>query len=100
MSRASALILLLTLGCDRPGAFESGEHQAAREKVEQWEGPCADKSWLLATTAGSPDVAECPNKMHRMRVQVATTPSQEEVGALVFCECAHASEAADAAVDH
>lgn len=52
-----------------------------------WEKPCTDMSWLLATTAGSPNQAACPNKSHRMRVQVATTPSQEEIGALVFCEC-------------
>jgi len=50
-------------------------------------GTCHDQSWLLATTAGSPDSARCPNVHQRMRVQVATTASHEEVGALVFCEC-------------
>ena len=100
MSRVIVLILLMTMGCDRPDAFESSEHQIARQKHEQWEGPCADKSWLLATTSGSPSEATCPNKGHRMRVQVATTPSQEEIGALVFCECVHASETADAAAEH
>lgn len=56
-------------------------------KCRQASGACADESWLLATTAGSPDNAKCPNPLHHMRVQVATTPSNEEIGALVFCEC-------------
>lgn len=88
MIKNLVLTCVTLVGCSTPnGPFEDGEHQAARHKVEAWEGPCTDKSWLLSTTAGSPDVAECPNKHHHMRVQVATTPSHEEIGALVFCEC-------------
>lgn len=56
-------------------------------KTDPWNEPCADKASLLATTAGSPSYMTCPNKLHRMRVQVATTSSNEEIGALVFCEC-------------
>jgi len=81
------LMLVLLVGCAPGGACEDGDSKYKREKREAWEGACADKSWLLATTAGSPDMAECPNKHHRMRVQVATTPSHEEIGAVVFCEC-------------
>jgi hypothetical protein len=58
------------------------------EAEESWSGKCHDESWLLATTAGSPDRATCPHRLHRMRVQVATHPSNEEAAALVFCECA------------
>ncbi len=60
----------------------------AEEARKTWEGPCADRSWLLATTSGSPSSAQCPNKKHHMRVQVVTTSSNDEIGALVFCECA------------
>lgn len=48
---------------------------------------CHDESWLLATTAGSPSGARCPNVHHHMRVQIATAASPEEGVAVVFCEC-------------
>ena len=73
-------ISLLVIGC--------AEQQQKRWEQEQWYGPCHDESSLLATTAGSPNSFKCPNKDHRMRVQVATHPSNEEAAALVFCECA------------
>lgn len=50
-------------------------------------GPCFDSATLLATTTGSPSDQTCPNIRHRMRVEIKTTPSNEEIGALVFCEC-------------
>jgi hypothetical protein len=80
------ILALVTLtGCEEI----SGEAAWKREAKEAWVAPCADTSWLLATTAGSPDHATCPNQKHRMRVQVATKSSNEEIGALVFCECPH-----------
>jgi hypothetical protein len=63
--------------------IESAEARRARE----WSEPCHDASRLIATTAGSMSDFECSNKRHRMRVQVATHPSNEEAAALVFCEC-------------
>jgi hypothetical protein len=69
---------------DRRNEDEPGNRRRAEEARE---GPCSDVSWLLATTAGSPSQAICPNRLHRMRVQVATHPSNEEAAALVFCEC-------------
>jgi hypothetical protein len=80
------VVLVGLIGCD----YLDGTADLRRwkqESDERREGPCADVSWLLATTAGSPNEASCPNKRHKMRVQVATTSSHEEVGALVFCEC-------------
>ena len=65
----------------------AAEREGARRAAAAWIAPCTDQSWLLATTAGSPSHAVCPNQRHRMHVQVATTSSNEEVGALVFCEC-------------
>jgi hypothetical protein len=80
------LLVLVLTSCD---FFDGTRDQRllAEARDRAWNEPCADKSWLLATTAGSPDSASCPNKLHRMRVQVATTASHEEIGALVFCEC-------------
>ncbi len=67
---------------------EQRDAEARRQEAEEiWSGKCRDESWLLATTAGSPDRAVCPNRLQRMRVQVATHPSNEEAAALVFCEC-------------
>lgn len=74
------LLALMVAGCD------NGE-DAQKHQRGVWEGPCHDESWLLATTSGSPSSAKCPNKNHRMRVQVASMASQEEAAALVFCEC-------------
>jgi hypothetical protein len=82
LGRSCLGIVLFLAACDPDAQYK-------RDKAEAWEEPCADKAWLLATTSGSPSAAECPNKHHRMRVQVATTPSKEEIGALVFCECVH-----------
>jgi hypothetical protein len=65
------------------------EHIETPQEREQreWEAPCHDEAVLAATTAGSPNGFKCGNKHHRMHVQVATTPSREEVGAIIFCEC-------------
>lgn len=59
-----------------------------RRRDDLEHGPCHDESRLLGTTAGSPSHYKCPNDNHRMRVQIATHPSNEEAAALVFCECA------------
>jgi hypothetical protein len=59
----------------------------AEEELKTWIGECHDQSWLLATTFGSPDSAKCPNRKHKMKVQLASAPSHEEFGAVVFCEC-------------
>lgn len=74
---------LLAIGCEDP----NGEVAVARRAAQKWNAPCADESVLLATTSGSPSTHKCSNKLHRMHVQVATHPSNEEAAALVFCEC-------------
>ena len=74
-------------GCD--GFVRREEKQAELD----WNGPCRDQSTLLATTAGSPSTFICSNKQHRMQVQIATHPSNEEAAALVFCKCEAPSEA-------
>ncbi len=76
-----AIVFLMALGACDPNKEYREERQRA------WEGPCADVSSLLATTSGSPNEFKCPNRLHHMRVQVATSPSNEEAAALVFCEC-------------
>lgn len=82
--RVAVAVALALLGCDK----ESIEDRAARLDREAWQSDdCADVSTLLATTTGSPSEFKCPNHRHRMRVQVATHPSNEEAAALVFCEC-------------
>jgi hypothetical protein len=78
---------------------ESTADAFARERREAWVEPCRDQSTLLATTAGSPSSFECPNRQHRMRVQVATTPTNEEAAALVVCECVTPKERAEGAND-
>lgn len=86
--RKTAIIFLtiVTFACHTNE--ETLEQQAARrQRQEKWTEPCRDQSALLATTAGSPDTFECPNRLHKMKVQVATAPSHEEAAALVFCEC-------------
>ena len=80
------LIFLIVCVCASVGC-ESVEDSWKRQKQEAWEEPCHDTSTLLATTAGSPNAFACPNKHHKMHVQISTTSSNEEVGALVFCEC-------------
>ena len=79
------LIVVLFLGA-LPGC-ESQESVNKRYARELYEGPCHDESSLLATTSGSPNSVTCPNRLHRMHVQVATHPSNEEAAALVFCQC-------------
>lgn len=69
---------LCALQCENP--------QVAYER-EQWTSPCKDEAVLLATTSGSPSREACLNRDHRMQVQVATRPSNEEAAALVFCRC-------------
>jgi hypothetical protein len=59
----------------------------AEKRDAEWNGPCADTATLLATTSGSPSELACPNKRHKMRVTLASAPSNEEFGAVVFCEC-------------
>lgn len=81
--------------CDDNGNPDpNGVKQRAIDAEKAWNGPCADVSTLLATTAGSPSEQTCPNKHHHMHVQVASKPSNEEFGALVFCECERPGEAA------
>jgi hypothetical protein len=75
------LLTTLTLtGCDGESEWEKQERLA-------WSAPCKDEATLLATTAGSPSVKKCPNRLHVMQVQVATQASNEEAAALVFCRC-------------
>lgn len=78
-----------------PNAERKDAERWQREAEETWSGKCHDESWLLATTAGSPDRATCPHRLHRMRVQVATHPSNEEAAALVFCECVREQSGAE-----
>jgi hypothetical protein len=78
---STGALLVLLFGC------ESEEKRYARWRLRRWEEPCHDVSILVATTAGSPSDFECPNRRHRMRVQITTTKTNEEVAALVFCEC-------------
>lgn len=86
----AAVIVVIWLGARHENAIEEQQaHNAAEATRLAWEGPCHDVSWLLATTAGSPSEAACPNKLHRMHVEVATHPSNEEAAAIVFCECVH-----------
>lgn len=77
------LVGFTAAACDDPDGSKARKQAA----LEAWEAPCADVSWLLATTSGSPSTASCPNKHHRMRIQIASAPSNEEFGAVAFCEC-------------
>jgi hypothetical protein len=87
--KSSMLILIMWLTACK---YESQEQADARRAHEAWIGPCSDNSVLLATTSGSPSQFTCPNREHRMRVQVATNSSNEEAAALVFCECRRPNE--------
>lgn len=69
--------------CEKP---ETQEHYDKRRAAEDYNAPCRDTSWLMATTVGSPNRATCPNRAHRMRVE-AVTKAGEEIGAVAFCEC-------------
>ena len=73
----------LVIGCER----ESDNDRYKRKAHEAWVGPCKDTATLIATTTWSPSERSCPNRLHRMRVEVAAAPSNEEFGAVVFCEC-------------
>lgn len=85
--KALAVLLLLALGC---GKVKTYREQMLETREYDWNEPCHDEARLLATTSGSPDDFECPNKLHRMRVQVASKATNEEAAALVFCECQRA----------
>ena len=82
-SIGSLLLLLSVIACDD---FD-GSKARQRAYDEAWNGPCHETSVLLATTVGSPAEHTCPNKRHKMRVTLASAPSNEEFGAIVFCEC-------------
>jgi hypothetical protein len=77
------LLLTILAGCD------SADRQEEARLNRIYNGPCQDIASLLATTAGSPNSLTCPNRQHRMRVEIKTSPSNEEIGALFFCECQH-----------
>lgn len=80
--------------CNSEGTvLEGDEHMSRRISNEKWNAPCVDESTLIATTTGSPNNFKCWNKHHRMHVQVTTTSSHEEIGALVFCECERETDA-------
>jgi len=82
-------LLILTamcfIGCEEGKSPEQKEYD--RERLEKYNEPCREYSVLLATTTGSPSTMECPNKLHKMRIQIASAPSKEEFGAVAFCEC-------------
>jgi outer membrane biosynthesis protein TonB len=84
MRTAGLVLLLLLTAC---GVEDDAARQREVQRQKEWNEPCHDQSVLLATTAGSPNSLECPNKLHKMHVQVQTTKSNEEAAALVFCEC-------------
>jgi hypothetical protein len=79
--------LLAVVACDETSAARFERTGKTDREWAQWNGPCSDESYLLATTSGSPNSHKCTNHLHRMRVQIASAPSHEEFGAVVFCEC-------------
>lgn len=86
--RLLAVLLLAVTACDDHGHadIDDSRRQAAAALAE-WNGPCADTAVLVATIAGYTSEHTCANKRHHMHVQVASDPSREEFGAVVFCEC-------------
>jgi hypothetical protein len=50
------------------------------------EVPCRDTAVLLNTSTG-PLTMTCNHRRHHMRVQAVSTPSNEDFGAIVLCEC-------------
>ncbi len=80
-------IFMFCYGCDQEDEHRRHEAEKREQERREREGPCSDQATLLATTTGSPSYYTCPNRRHRMHVQVATHPSNEEAAALVFCEC-------------
>jgi hypothetical protein len=91
-------LLLMACGTDRRTGCPNGDGYDSYHCREMFEmsKPCRDESRLLATTTGSPSAFACPNRLHRMRVEVSRAVAGEEIGALVFCECKRETEAADA----
>lgn len=87
LGAAVILGLFTGLAIHESREMDRANQRAAEDRRLEWEGPCKDMSWLLATTAGSPSGATCPNKLHRMQVQVASQASNEEGMAIVFCKC-------------
>lgn len=85
------ITVMLIVGSFASVSCDNGPSPAAREQLrkdKEWNEPCASESVLVATTTGSPNSFKCTNKHHVMRVQVTTTKTNEEVGAIIFCECA------------
>lgn len=92
MTLKSVILVLAAfvfMACEDPNS----ESAVARRKHAAWVAECHDESVLLAITAGSPSEYTCPNQQHVMHVQVASQPSNEEFGALVFCQCARNTDA-------
>jgi hypothetical protein len=81
IATTGALALLVTCAC------KSTDEQWQQRRQRAWLEPCRDSATLLATTTGSPSKRECPNRMHRLRIEVASGASNEEYAAVVFCEC-------------
>lgn len=77
----AVLLVLVVLGCEGTAVETYGQR-----RNREWFEDCRDESRLVATTAGSPNGFECPNREHRMRVELKTM-SGEEIAALVVCEC-------------
>lgn len=84
---AGTLCWLFVEFCD--AAKVSGDNERlgiARQKEAVWSGPCSDSVAVLGPT-GTSNAHACSNKSHRMRMEVKTSPSNEQIGAIVFCEC-------------
>lgn len=73
-------------GCTYTMGVDEYAFHRCLEAYEYNKEACQDSATLVATTAGSPNGATCPNRHHRMRV-VPATLAGEEIGATVFCEC-------------
>lgn len=86
--RRFVLLMMLT-SCENLYDLENAG--ANRRRQREWTEACHDDSVLLRTN-GAPASHECANRLHRMRVQLATGPSKGEAAALVFCECERSAE--------
>lgn len=88
--RLLAVLLLAVTACDDHGHadIDDSRRQAAAALAE-WNGPCADTAVLVTAIPGYTSEHTCTNKRHHMhvQVQVASAPSREGFGAVVFCEC-------------
>lgn len=89
------VFLLLLVGCEDAQGRSPERAAVDRQRERDWNEVCHDEATLVATTSGSPNSHECPNRMHKMRVTVATKAG-EEIGAVVFCECERDAGAAGA----